>query len=252
MNRASLPSDSPQAGVNPQRRRRLAQLRPALAGLLGAVIGCGLLYEFPVSWEHVHEGTAPPSQAEQQLMAKYRVWNMAVIFGTMGAAIALGCVCGQPVWGRSWKVGLALAPASLLLGSVAGVAGLWCALRFPRQWLWSIDDLGQNIIYHLLIWSVVGLAAGFTAALPVARWGSLVKATIAGALGGVVSAAFFVVGAAVLFPSVVTDDLVPRLPIERFALFGLNGLMMGLFIGLALAPSTNTAPTGLEPQTTPP
>lgn len=246
MDHSSLPSvESPPVdsssnlphGALPETQLRHGPLKLAVAGLLSAIVGWWLLAEFPVSWQSSYQGTTAPPKAEQQRQMLYRFLNVAVVFAAVGAAIAFGCGCGHSLARRAWKVLFAVAVPSLALGFAGGAISTWCASRLQPS-LMSLDiDLAKNILSHMVVWGGVGLGVGCAAALSAVRWAAFPKAMAAGSLGGVISAAGFVVVAAVFFPSFVTDDLLPARHIERLALFASNGLLMGLFVGMSLVPA---------------
>lgn len=227
--------------------RTYGPLAMAALGLLGAVIAWGVLAEFRPYWKNVQEGMGPPGEEQRAQHTRSVLLNNVSAFAIVGALMAACCAAGGAAARRTWVRPLFGALAGVIMGGALGALGGWAGHRILYGALSLIDqaksmlrpdvaDIVNAILQHALVWGAIGLGIGGAVALAVGKARAIIKSMVATALGGVVAAAAYVTVLVFFFPNLSPESLLPTLQVERLALFCVNGLLMGGFVGLALAP----------------
>jgi hypothetical protein len=210
----------------------------AAVGLFGALLTWALVDRIP-TWESGTVDTkAPPSAEQQEILARVGLLNEINPLACFGAVIALTFSATLAVVHRSWQMLLSGILAGVVLGASGGFLGGWTGHRIRFEDM-PIVDVARNLLEHALTWGLLGAGVGLAVALPSGRVSLLGKALVGAALAGVVAAAGYVVIAAILFPSYGVEGIASADQGIRLAVFCLNGMLMGAFIGVACAPAKN-------------
>ncbi|MEO2016845.1 MAG: hypothetical protein ABGZ53_21015 [Fuerstiella sp.] len=171
---------------------------------------------------------------------KNHVNNTALSLSLIGLLVAgcLGCGAGFARKSRSLSI-IGLLTGIVLgsgLGAVGGLASTWTedALMGSEK----VDQMVRTIAMHAAGWAVIGIAVGLSVGLPNQASRSL-KFVGAAVSAGVLSAALFTIGAAVIFSGENADLPVPDGTGNRLLWTGLCAVAMAIMIGLVANNTTN-------------
>lgn len=209
---------------------RHGALTLAVAGVLGALVAWVVLAEFRPYFQHAQRGQAPPNEETQALARRDALLNTVSAFAIVGAAMVVCVVAGESLSRRSWRMLAIAAPVGLVLGAGAGALGGWAGYCVQTGSSLGLIDLAKSAVQQVTVWGIIGIGMGI--AMPPRRLTAWVNAVVAAALGGGFAALIYVATVAFFFPDVSAEALLPDSHAQRLAIFCLNGLLMGGFVGL--------------------